>query len=85
MSNSLSFPVFCVIFPDFSLTGKCLPIFPGFPVRVGTLSEWTVSLKQFFCSYFVFISNVIYILNSTHTDARKQRHICSISDLLYSD
>ena len=27
-------------FPDFSLTGKCLPIFPGFPgfpVRVGTL------------------------------------------------
>ena len=53
MSIYLSFPVFCVIFPDFSptfpvcskfpdfsLTGKCLPIFPGFPgfpVRVGTL------------------------------------------------
>ena len=37
---SLTFPV-CSKFPDFSLTGKCLPIFPGFPgfpVRVGTLS-----------------------------------------------
>ena len=36
---SLTFPV-CSKFPDFSLTGKCLPIFPGFPgfpVRVGTL------------------------------------------------
>ena len=31
-----TFPV-CSKFPDFSLTGKCLPIFPGFPVRVGTL------------------------------------------------
>ena len=28
-----SFPVVCVIFPDFSLSGKCLPIFPGFTVR----------------------------------------------------
>ena len=34
---SLTFPV-CSKFPDFSLTGKCLPIFPGFPVRVGTLN-----------------------------------------------
>ena len=33
---SLTFPV-CSKFPDFSLTGKCLAIFPGFPVRVGTL------------------------------------------------
>ena len=33
---SLTFPV-CSKFPDFSLTGKCLPIFSGFPVRVGTL------------------------------------------------
>ena len=40
---SLTFPV-CSKFPDFSLTGKCLPIFPGFPgfpVRVGTLSNFT--------------------------------------------
>ena len=35
---SLTFPV-CSKFPDFSLTGKCLPIFPGFPVRVGTLTH----------------------------------------------
>ena len=33
---SLTFPV-CSKFPDFSLTGKCLPIFPGFPVRLGNL------------------------------------------------
>ena len=25
-------------FPDFSLTGKCLAIFPGFPVSVGTIN-----------------------------------------------
>ena len=37
---SLTFPV-CSKFPDFSLTGKCLPIFPGFPVRVGTLYNVT--------------------------------------------
>ena len=24
-------------FPDFSLTGKCSPIFPGFQVEVGTM------------------------------------------------
>ena len=35
--NSLTFQVFCVIFPDFSLTAKFLPIFQGFPVWVGTL------------------------------------------------
>ena len=29
------FPDFSSLF-DFSLTGKCLPIFQGFPVRVGT-------------------------------------------------
>ena len=39
---SLTFPV-CSKFPDFSLTGKCLPIFPGFPVQVGTLSMWKIS------------------------------------------
>ena len=39
ISNSLSFPVFCVISPDFSLTGKFLPIFPGFLVWEGTLQE----------------------------------------------
>ena len=38
---SLTFPV-CSKFPDFSLTGKCLPNFPGFPVRVGTLSRLTL-------------------------------------------
>ena len=31
-----TFPV-CPKFPDFFLTGKCLPIFPDFPVQVGTL------------------------------------------------
>ena len=31
---SLTFPVFCLIFPDFSMTGKYLLIFPGFPVQV---------------------------------------------------
>ena len=39
---SLTFPVSSK-FPDFSLTGKYLPIFPGFPVRVGTLILWTTS------------------------------------------
>ena len=29
---SLTFPVWSK-FPDFSLTGKCLPIFPGFPIQ----------------------------------------------------
>ena len=55
----MSFPVFCVIFPDFSLTfpvctkfpdfsltGKCLPIFPGFPVRVGTLPVYHNEIKS---------------------------------------
>ena len=46
--TSPSFPEFGVIFPQFpvsskfpdiSLTGKCLPIFPGFPV--GTLTSDT--------------------------------------------
>ena len=44
---SLTFPV-CSKFPDFFLTGKCLPIFPGFlgfPVlidsfRVGMVKSW---------------------------------------------
>ena len=33
------FPDFDIFlkFPDFSLTGKSCPIFPGFPVSVGTL------------------------------------------------
>ena len=43
---SLTFPV-CQKFPDFSLTGKCLPIFPGFPVRVGTLFEINLFLFVF--------------------------------------
>ena len=38
----MTFPVFCVIFSDFSgllkfPDWKTLSIFPGFPVRVGTL------------------------------------------------
>ena len=40
----MSFPVFCVIFSDFSMTGKWLPIFPGFPVRMGNVYyryQWT--------------------------------------------
>ena len=39
-----SYRATCSKFPDFSLTGKCLPIFPGFPgfpVRVGTLYNST--------------------------------------------
>ena len=35
---SLTFPV-CFKFPDFSMIRKRLPIFPGFPVRVGTLFQ----------------------------------------------
>ena len=33
--------IFCKIFkfPDISLTGKTFPIFPGFPDKVGTLSN----------------------------------------------
>ena len=37
-------------FPDFSLTGKCLPIFPGFPVfpvRLGTLNAYLVQIENF--------------------------------------
>ena len=45
---SLTFPV-CSKFPDFSLTGKCCPIFPGFPVRVGTLQRKSES-PPFPCS-----------------------------------
>ena len=33
--NSLTLPVLAKL-PDFSLTGKCSPVFPGFPVLVGT-------------------------------------------------
>ena len=42
---SLTFPV-CTKFPDFSLTGKCLPTFPGFPVRVGTLLDFTIDIRN---------------------------------------
>ena len=67
--NCLSFPVFCVIFPDFSslfkipdfsLTGKYLPIFPRFrifPVRVGTLIKVFQPHKvQLYCFYKFWIS-----------------------------
>ena len=56
ISIDLSFPAFCVIFPDFSslfkftdffLTWKCLPIFPGFPVWVGTLQPFLERLAWY--------------------------------------
>ena len=53
---SLTFPV-CSKFPDFSLTGKCLPIFP---VRVGTLL--VSNLFDTFADVFpAFSSNLWYI------------------------
>ena len=33
------FPAFWVKFPHFFPNGKCSPIFPGFPVRVGTMKK----------------------------------------------
>ena len=55
---SLTFPV-CSKFPDFSLTGKCLPIFPGFPgfpVQVGTLINRKFRIAA---SQVLFVDNQI--------------------------
>ena len=61
---SLTFLV-CSKFPDFSLTGKCLPIFPGFPgfpVRVGTLPVVPLKACWLNCTemscYFLHLSAV---------------------------
>ena len=83
---SLTFPV-CSKFPDFSLTGKCLPIFPGFPVRVGTLYYYVskapdkVSLQALFPPFPQKNSRIFTVRNDVA--ARLYFHRC-LSVILFT-